>query len=108
MDNLVSMNAGEFNYEGNFRGCSSLEEAIIGDKITSMGHSEFRECPKLTVFICKAITPPTIGTAVFNTTSQYLRIFVPDESVEAYKAATNWSTYASRIYPLSEYEAETM
>lgn len=107
MDNLVSMNAGPVNYEGNFRGCSSLEEAIIGDKITSMGHSEFRECPKLTVFICKAITPPTIGTQVFATTSQYLRIFVPDEAVEAYKAATNWSDYASRIYPLSEYEAET-
>jgi hypothetical protein len=30
-------------------------------------------------------------------------IYVPDSSVDAYKAAENWSTYASRIYPLSEY-----
>jgi hypothetical protein len=30
-------------------------------------------------------------------------IYVPDESVEAYKTATNWNTYASRILPISEY-----
>ena len=30
-------------------------------------------------------------------------IYVPDESVEAYKAATNWVNYASIIKPLSEY-----
>lgn len=30
-------------------------------------------------------------------------IYVPDALVEDYKAATNWSTYASQIKPLSEY-----
>jgi hypothetical protein len=31
-------------------------------------------------------------------------IFVPDELVESYKSATNWSTYAAKIKPLSELE----
>ena len=31
------------------------------------------------------------------------KIYVPDNSVDAYKAATNWSQYADRIKPLSEY-----
>lgn len=32
-----------------------------------------------------------------------LKIYVPDDSVEAYKQASGWSEYADIIYPLSEY-----
>ena len=31
-----------------------------------------------------------------------LKIYVPDESVDAYKAATNWSAYADIIFPISQ------
>lgn len=34
-------------------------------------------------------------------------IYVPDTLVEDYKAATNWSTYADQIKPLSEYAEVT-
>jgi hypothetical protein len=34
------------------------------------------------------------------------RIFVPDELLNDYKSATNWSTYADIILPLSELEVE--
>lgn len=40
-------------------------------------------------------TPMTNGTG---------SIYVPDDMVEEYKTATNWSTYASQIKPLSELE----
>lgn len=33
-------------------------------------------------------------------------IYVPDELVDSYKTATNWSVYASQIKPLSEYVEE--
>lgn len=33
-------------------------------------------------------------------------IYVPDALVEDYKVATNWSTYAAQIKPLSEYVEE--
>ena len=41
-------------------------------------------------------TPPTIGQRVFNSTNN-CPIYVPAESVEAYKAASGWSSYASQI-----------
>lgn len=31
-------------------------------------------------------------------------IYVPDNLVEQYKAATNWSTFANQIKPISELE----
>jgi hypothetical protein len=33
-------------------------------------------------------------------------IYVPDELIEQYKTATNWSVYASQIKPLSAYTEE--
>ena len=41
-----------------------------------------------------------MGSYVFNDTND-CPIYVPSESVEAYKAATNWSYYASRIQAIS-------
>ena len=32
-----------------------------------------------------------------------LVFYVPDSAVDTYKEATNWSNYADRIKPLSEY-----
>lgn len=32
-------------------------------------------------------------------------VYVPDELVEEYKVATNWSTFANQIKPLSELES---
>jgi hypothetical protein len=41
-------------------------------------------------------TPPTLGTQVFQNTN-LAAIYVPADSVNAYKAASNWSTYANKI-----------
>lgn len=43
------------------------------------------------------------GTPIANGTGY---IYVPDDLVEAYKGATNWSTYASQIKGLSELPQE--
>jgi hypothetical protein len=43
-----------------------------------------------------AITPPTLGSNAFDSTNN-CPIYVPAESVNTYKSATNWSTYADRI-----------
>ena len=49
-------------------------------------------------------TPPTLNTPKFLATSAGYanKIYVPDAAVEDWKAATNWSAYASHIYPISE------
>lgn len=53
------------------------------------------------VLVCRAVNPPTVALAVFDTAMT--AIYVPDASVNSYKAATNWSTVASLIQPLSTY-----
>ena len=44
-------------------------------------------------------------TYVFDYTPTTMKIVVPDNRVTQYKAATNWSTYASQIIGLSAWEA---
>ena len=53
------------------------------------------------IFVIKATTPPTLNT---NGSNKMSKIYVPDESVDDYKEATNWIHLASKIYPLSDYE----
>lgn len=78
------------------RECSSLETVIIPSTVTEIVRWAFRDCPKLQSVRCYATIPPTMGVDVFYNTNN-CPIYVPAESVSAYKTATNWSTYASRI-----------
>jgi hypothetical protein len=81
---------------------SALEKVRIGANIGTIMNSAFANCAKLLAVIIGAETPPSLpySNSFRNTTCP---IYVPDASVEAYKAATNWSTYASRIKGISEY-----
>lgn len=63
------------------------------------------------IFKFHSKTPPTIqsNTFVINTSSTTLnvtRIYVPNESLDAYKTAANWSEFASVIYGYDETETE--
>ena len=85
--------------------CYQIERIVIGTGIETIqrglcGYTRKQNA----VIVCKAVTPPTIGNAIFPTNYTTGKIYVPDESVEAYKTATNWSTWADYIYPLSEYQ----
>ena len=79
-----------------FRGCTSLTSVTIPDSVTRIENQAFRSCSSLTSVTIQAATPPTLDYSAFDSTNN-CPIYVPAESVEAYKAATNWSTYASRI-----------
>ena len=80
-----------------FYGCSSLTSVTISNGVTSIEGCAFYRCTSLTSVTVQATTPPTLGSGVFDSTSSNLVIYVPAESVDAYKAANNWSTYASKI-----------
>ena len=45
-------------------------------------------------------------TGLSGALAKTTQIYVPDELVEQYKTATNWSTYADQIAPLSTYVEE--
>ena len=81
-----------------FEYCSSLTSVTIGGSVTSIGNSAFEYCSSLTSVYCKATTPPALGgTWVFDSNGSGRKIYVPTESVSAYKSATNWSNYADAI-----------
>ena len=89
-----------------FRGCTSLRYVKLGASVTSIGNYQFGDAatvPNLEYIICEAITPPAIKSTTWYY-SNNCPIYVPDESVEAYRTASNWSAYADRIYPMSVYE----
>ena len=86
-------------YIGNsvFYYCTHLASITIPSSVTSIGYSAFQTCNRLESVTVEAITPPTLGTNVFYGTPANLVIYVPAGSVDTYKAANNWSTYASMI-----------
>ena len=80
-----------------FYDCTSLTSVTIPSSVTSIGQSAFYGCASLTSVTVEATTPPTLGSSAFSDTSGNLVIYVPSSSVGTYKAASGWSTYASRI-----------
>lgn len=80
-----------------FIDCKGLTSIVIPSSVTSIGDYAFYLCSRLSNVTVNATTPPTLGFGIFTRTSNNLVIYVPSTSVDAYKSATNWSTYASRI-----------
>lgn len=86
-----------------FRNCTALTRIIIPDSVMSIGGSALQigsTTNKATIRFMNR-TPPSIQSSTFRDTQLY-KIFVPVGTGETYKAATNWSKFASYIYELSE------
>ena len=92
-----------------FRLCVSLKTLDL-PKVTKInGVYTFRDSNLLKTLILRSETICTLSNtdAFFNSPiakgTGY--IYVPDDLVESYKSATNWSTYADQIKAISEMEA---
>jgi hypothetical protein len=76
--------------------CRRLTSVIIPDSVTFIGESAFEECTSLKEVYCKPITPPATGSHIFYDNADGRIIYVPMESVAAYKAysaSSIWSSY---------------
>ena len=78
-----------------FRNCTSLKSITIGRGMQRIGWATFMDCTAMETFYIKATTPPILDTDVFK--NNFCTIYVPIGSGAAYKTATNWSVWASRI-----------
>lgn len=78
-----------------FASCGSLTKVTCGKSVTSIGGSAFR-LAKVATFTIYAVSPPTLTANSFEG-CPLAHIYVPAESVEAYKTATYWSNKASII-----------
>lgn len=106
---LTSVELPRADYIGRyaFSGCSRLTSVDFSLKVT-IGASAFDDCTRLTTLILRANEVCNLSsTSAFTYTpikSGTGCIYVPNDLVGSYKAATNWSTYAAQIKPLSELE----
>ena len=80
-----------------FHSCISLTSIALPSAVTSIGEQSFSGCSNLKSLFVSSETPPTIGGDAFDGTP--VNVFVPNASVDTYKAANGWSAYADRIMP---------
>ena len=95
--------------------CSRLTSVTIPNSVTSIGDLAFQYCNSLTSITCKAETPPTLGEGCFeyeraNSSGTLVKItkegeegfeyeivpttiYVPANSIDAYKKAEGWAKF---------------
>jgi hypothetical protein len=90
-----------------FSSCRSLTSINLPANLSSIGGSAFRSCRSILKYVFNRTTPPTLANKnAFYSINSICKIYVPNASVNAYKSATNWNTYADYIYPMSEMESD--
>ena len=103
-NSVTTINGG--NFSGAFMGCTSLQVADLGEGVTSIGTDTFRNCTSLASIICRAYNPPTLAANAFrgipSASPLITKFYVPNDRVDAYKAATGWIAFASRIFSIND------
>lgn len=88
-----------------FSDCSSLESVTIGSSVSDIYYGAFWSCNNIKNISSYNTTPPLCDGNVF---SDYIfknaTVYVPEESIDAYKNAKVWEKFAN-IEPLSDYDA---
>ena len=107
LNSLFMKSTSGFIVNRSFDGCTSLEIADIGESCTIIQGNPFSGCPIIKTIIIRAINPPIRnGTLAYpsNPLPIGCKIYVPDESVNAYKTTgVYWPVDADRIFPLSQF-----
>ena len=92
----ITIPSGVTSIEGtSFSTCASLASITIPSSVTSIGVNAFNNCYGVAEYHIKPTSPPTAGTTIFNGIVSECVIYVPSAKLNDYKAAQNWSTYAS-------------
>lgn len=89
--------------------CQGISSISFPVSVNSINYGAFMNCSGLTSIIMFGNTPPSLYLSstgsvnennVFRGTNN-CPIYVPYESLNAYKTVTNWTTYANRIFPMA-------
>ena len=81
-----------------FYRCTSLTSISIPKNVEEIGIAAFQNCAKLRTVYIACVNPPALDLFVFDGCHESLEIYVPKESLDAYKTAAGWSEYADKIY----------
>lgn len=83
-----------------FFNCDGLTVFEFHADIKSIGNFAFGNCNGLIYITLHSTTPPTLSASAFDGANSLAYIYVPAASVNAYKAADGWSSYANIIFPI--------
>lgn len=77
-----------------FQNCRNLESIIIPSSVNSIGISAFSECKALKDIYCQAVNVPETHSSTFNNSPiENMTLYVPGESMNAYKTTAPWSGF---------------
>lgn len=83
-----------------FFGCKALRSITIPAEVTFIDLAAFYLCNSLKEVTCLGTTPPTADSAAFlMVITKMINLYVPDESVELYKADPVWMGF--NVQPIS-------
>ena len=100
LDSIKKITVGECVTTIGDRGFYKMNNCLIIDlpnTITSVGQQGIYYDNKLTAIYFRSITPPQLDYSVGFYNTNNCPIYVPADSVNAYKTANVWSNVASRI-----------
>ena len=80
---------------GAFYNCTSLTSITISANVSQVPQQALYGCTGLTSITVKAVTPPTTNSSAFTNVSKSIPLYVPANSVNAYKAATGWKDFTN-------------
>ena len=80
-----------------FYDCDVLMSIKIHNRLLSIDDFAFGQCSYLSNIYSYPINPPLLGTGVFSSNFSGREIHVLSSSLDAYKTASNWSTYTSEF-----------
>lgn len=86
-----------------YKNCTSLGSVLLPGNVTALDGEVFSGCSNLkTVIITSPLLVTLNNLAIFSETHPDLKIYVPDNLVDSYKAASGWSVIAEKIHPLTD------
>lgn len=80
-----------------FRYCSSLTSIDIPASVTTLGNSAFGDCNGLTSVYCHWVEPLECDPGFTDEVLENAILFVPRETVDAYRSVKPWSDFANIV-----------
>lgn len=94
-DLIVSYNI----YKNTFANCPDLTSIVLQNLVSAIGSNAFAGCSGLKSITCESTTPPSTSNSFADESIfSQATLFVPLESLEAYKAHAEWGKF-TRIVP---------
>ena len=77
-----------------FSGCAALEDFTFGSSLDSIGEEAFSDCTAMTRLVSRTAEPPRCGPQALDDINKWTcKLYVPDASIDAYKAADQWKEF---------------